>query len=125
MLAIVKAGKKTSIHVWIQWTPYADSRQEAFMEDPLKRFTEEQKQVVISWLNEKGAIPGGCPSCKHPQMSLIDHFGVMASRGTDGTMFFDRVFPLVALQCGKCANMLFYNAIPIGLVAPSKAASEE
>lgn len=88
------------------------------------RLSNEQKDWLIKRLDEFWK-PTRCPACKHNEWSVSDtvyevrefHGGTMVIGGGS-------LVPVIVATCEYCGYTLFFNAIKLGIVQPSKEETE-
>ncbi|BCX48148.1 hypothetical protein HAHE_20560 [Haloferula helveola] len=84
--------------------------------------TPEQREKAMAWFEETCKplfLPEkGCPSCGNTNWELCPYINEMRtlneSRHGGGYVF----YPLLTIQCTKCAQILNFNGIDAGVLPP-------
>ena len=76
--------------------------------------SEDQRQKLRKWLEEKKATPS-CPSCGQNNWSLGEMVAALPFE-SGGVRIGGPTVPMVQLVCGNCAYVRFHAALPIGLI---------
>ena len=86
------------------------------------KLTDEQFQLVVAHLQKVAPEGFGCPICGEKHW-IINNVLFETREFANGTLFPKEptvLIPFVTLDCPKCHNTLFLNAVALGIVSPNK-----
>lgn len=84
----------------------------------MQPITDDQRQKVQAWFDEKAPLIGACPMCKQRQWVLGDYLVQPMPFTEGGTLVIGGLsMPLLMLICGNCGNVQFQSAVMAGLVS--------
>ena len=92
------------------------------MPDSHGNLTPDDKSTVLTWLQSRWTVAKTCPVSGHNDWMIGDHVvqpitisgqGAARSKGLG--------YPQVMLICDGCGYTMYFNAVKIGLGAPSSA----
>lgn len=79
------------------------------------KLTTEQSEKVRQQLLSFGAL-GPCPTCQHRQWTLSELIVEVREFHGAGLTLGGSLVPLIAINCTRCSNTQFFNAIFLGVV---------
>lgn len=96
----------------------------------METLTEQQRQIILKWFDEKAPLVGRCPICNHREWRLQPHIVTPPIFADGGMSLGGTSYPFIMLTCHHCGNTQFHNAVVIGLLkddpepAPEPQAAE-
>lgn len=84
--------------------------------------SDEEKQKFSNWINER-LRDAVCPICKHDKWQLIENIAALPCGSKTG---FDMRghFPLLIAICEKCAYVMPFSAVQVGIVERDTSEAE-
>jgi hypothetical protein len=87
------------------------------MPDPEGRLSEEEKDTIRAWLDERWVVQSrACPISGHREWIVADHLVHIFRYTPRGFVIGGPTYPHAAVICRGCGYTLFFNAVMIGLV---------
>ncbi len=83
---------------------------------------EDTKKRAVAWIEEKKSIRT-CDCCGQNSWTLSEDIVTTPLLTGDRMVFGGKSYPNVMLICNNCGNTKFFNAVKMGLLAPSKEGS--
>lgn len=85
--------------------------------------TPDQKEKVLSWLNEK-ATNKNCSMCGQNNWTIGPDF-VHLPVHTPGQMVLGgSTYPMVFIVCNNCSHTVSFMAVPLGILPPAPDAED-
>jgi hypothetical protein len=81
--------------------------------------TPEEKAKISKWLQEKWPGEAKCPISGHDEWILADRLVSPLTRRKNAVTIGGPTYPLVMIICEGCGYTLFFNAVLIGIEAPT------
>jgi len=95
------------------------------MADDDGKMSREQLQKILDWFSSRTKKGEGivCPVCGGIMFNIQPHLGIVPLF-KDGTTSLGTGYPSVVAICAKCANMLFFSAMLMGLLTNEEGQSD-
>lgn len=78
--------------------------------------TQDEKQKIINWLNQKQPTGFQCSVCNDRRWTVGDHVvSALVSEG-GGIQIGGTNYPNVFLVCNNCGHTVYFNAVMLGVV---------
>ena len=90
------------------------------MLDEQGRLSDQDKQKIADWLDEKWTQPSKCSVCGHSDWTLGEHLVNLQIYYGGGLRIGGPTYPYVMVICKNCAQTLFFNAVMLGLIPSGK-----
>ena len=87
--------------------------------------SEENKNKMFKFLDEKIPDMGACPLCKKKQWSVSDTVWQLPEFLKEGLMVGGTIFPVISITCNNCGNTYFLNAVVAGIVKSEKKGGKD
>jgi hypothetical protein len=90
------------------------------------RINKEDMALMLSKIKELWTTGNQCQICEHRDWSVSDRvFELREFHGGDLKIGGSSVFPTVPVTCNNCGNVVFLNALILGLAKPKMTADVE
>ena len=87
--------------------------------------SNEDKNTMFEFLDEKIPDMNACPLCKKKQWSISDTVWQLPEYFQGGLRVGGPIFPVISITCNNCGNTYFLNAVVAGIVRPAKKGGKD
>jgi hypothetical protein len=91
------------------------------MPDATGALTPSDNDKIQNWWNLHWKSPVTCPVCKTLEWTVAPHVVNIQRHAIDAAVGNTVSYPHIVVTCKSCAHSMFFNAVQIGVSAPSNA----